>query len=322
MKIKDVSANIGGVTDEGELFGIEIEVENVRVPEDLGPYWRVVEDGSLRNAGMEFVSVPCGYDDALTAIGQFYTWNSVYRYESNVRTSTHVHYNVLGYDTSELAAALTAYSIVEPLLFRICGHEREENIYCVPWYRGPDQAMYVQQLARDRLRGFDMSCKYSALYLEPVNRFGTVEFRHAPVFLGRRDLVFWLDIIRALMTNGRELKTGAEVIRSFDSLGAERFVVSILGTALSDRLRDKCGGASFESILDDADSISVAEACVPLLDTYKARDWLACTTVASGNNQEGYHRVAFSPDAMMYAPDEEQYESDYYNEHEPSEEQY
>jgi len=291
MIIMELSRNGAGVTSPGELFGIEIEVENAHAPPNIDrTAWGTISDGSLRNGGLEFISRPCSYDRVKAEIDTFYKWFVAENFTTSIRTSTHVHYNVLGYALEELGAALTAYSIVEPLLFRVCGQEREENIYCVPWYRGPDQTAWVRPISEGNtrsVRSLSSTCKYSALYLEPVRRFGTVEFRHAPAFNSAADLMFWIDLIRTLMTAGRSYGTAEQVLGQYYERGTDAFIRDLFGEELTELLRDACYD-DFESIIDDCDSISVAEACAPLLDTYKVREWIRRKTEVEGDGQDGY----------------------------------
>ena len=46
------------VVDKNTYLGIEVEVENVQTFHNISPYWRITEDGSLRNAGREFITPP------------------------------------------------------------------------------------------------------------------------------------------------------------------------------------------------------------------------------------------------------------------------
>ena len=311
MIIKEISANAQSVRSVGELFGIEIEVESVYIPDDLSEsIWNCIEDGSLRNSGVEFVSRPVTYADAMAGIDRFYEWDERHSYQHTLRTSTHVHYNVLGFETAELHSALVAYSIVEPLLFRVCGHEREENIYCVPWYRAK-QGHLTAGLGDESVRDMQLSCKYSALYLEPVTRFGTVEFRGAPVFEDALELKFWIDLIRAVMTNGPKMGEAADVLELYDRRGADWFVHEVFGE-LAQKLKDICVDP-FEDIIDDADSISAASECIDLPYTYKVTEWPVAAAV-DGDQTAGYHRRAVSIPMYHVADEEPDYDEEGYDE--------
>lgn len=307
MIIRRLSANFQGVEDiNAELYGVEIEVEAVRtLPEDWEQSrWNIVADGSLRNRGQEFISQPSTYEQLEEMIPQFYRWNSMFGYESNIRTSTHVHVNVLDFDTVELAAALTAYAIVEPLLFRVCGEEREQNIYCVPWYRGIQETRCVRRLESGSGSFGSRACKYSALYMEPIERFGTVEFRHAPVFPDADTFMFWLGLCKSVIHNGKLFETGEEVMSAFDALGPDGFADRLFGSQLNAQLKGYCE-KSYEDIIDEAASHFVAECCVTSCYTYNmANDWTTGIAV-TGDRQEGYHRVVAPETTPMYEPGED-----------------
>ena len=204
--------------------------------------------------------------------------------------------NVLDYTLEELGAALTAYAVVEPLLFRVCGNEREENIYCVPWYRAPEQAQRAGSVVQGEWAEAQTSCKYSSLYLEPLIRFGTLEFRQAPLWETKDELTFWVDLIRAVVHNAIDIYGSSDlVLESVRENGVAAFVDTLFGTTLAARLRTVCGTDSVDDIIDNADSITVAECISPLLCTYKVTDdaWVVPALNVEGDGTAGYRNVAF-----------------------------
>ena len=298
MYVREFSMNNGGLAlDAGRRYGIEIEVESARIPDDMHRQsnWSYVEDGSLRNSGLEFVSVPLSEARLDRAINQFYTWFGEHGYSTSIRTSTHVHANVLEHSMEEVGAVLAAYCIVEPILFQLCGQEREENIYCVPWYRAPDQVAVASAAININYRRVNNSCKYSALYLEPMYRFGTLEFRHAPVFERGEDLELWISIVRAIVYGAPTRWENAEaVVLAYEELGCDAFMSTLFGDALAQELSVMCT-ESFEDLVDNADSIKNAEELVPSLCTYKVTDdqWVVPNVNVDGDGARGYRLVAY-----------------------------
>lgn len=292
MIIRDICGHGDNGVPDGQYYGIEIEVEDCIVPDISGnSAWNCISDGSLRNSGVEFVSRPVDVATAMMCIDQFYAWKEQFRYSTGIRTSTHIHVNVLHLEPQALVAAITTYALLEPLLFRVCGREREENIYCVPWYRGPQDTAYVRELASDNSYRLANACKYSAFYIEPVLRFGTVEFRAAPVFDTSDMTKFWLKLCGSVIYSGAEYETGEAVIDAYDLLGASDFVLRVLGHAAGDRLLGFLE-KSAEDIIEEADSMSVAEQCVPSLYTYKVRPvYESMPFTIEGNAQSGYHTI-------------------------------
>ena len=82
------------IHNKNYIFGIEVEVEHVPNPRiDGTTYWTMTTDGSLRNDGVEFVSLPIRMDQIEGALKQLQT-NLPNDHEFSPRTSVHVHMNV------------------------------------------------------------------------------------------------------------------------------------------------------------------------------------------------------------------------------------
>lgn len=297
MHIRRFSMNAQDVqSDVGEAYGLEIEVENGRVPTSVNSgkvtSWRVVGDGSLRNGGIEFVSKPLGWRRIMKCIDMFYKWRKSYKYETSVRTSIHVHANVLDHTHHQVAASLAAHAILEPLLFLLCGPQREENIYCVPWYRTPEETRLLRGVAAGKLNNSASTCKYSSLYTEPLGRFGTLEFRHAPVFDSKEELVRWMEVVRAI-SYGVPDKWGnaQEVVDGYHAVGTDGFVETVLGKEIASDLRIMAGEETLEDVIERVDSVAIAEKIIPKpkRKTKWERD-VAAKTARRGNN---YRRVVF-----------------------------
>lgn len=296
-KVVDIIGNAYNIDVDKPHFGIEIEVENASTPDGLAAsLWHVVSDGSLRNSGLEFLSQrPFTKEEAEAQVPAFYEWKRNMNYSTGVRTSTHVHVNVLGMGAKEIAAATIVYTLLEPILFRYCGRTREENIYCVPWYRATDELDIVKQLDRGLFNSGHMACKYSALYLEPITRFGTLEFRHAPVYDTAEQLLTWVDMCERVVYSGFD--TIEEVLECFEELSADEFVKGILGDRLTRVLQGVCD-ASFEELMEQYDVLTTAE--MALACTYKPTEWFIPNYNVEGEGTEGYHSVAMSRRRSMY----------------------
>lgn len=226
-------------TSESRLFGIEMECEGVRST-SYGPMsrlheagWEGVGDGSLRNSGVEFVSPPVTYQAACDMLQVLYQVKDEYHYRSSVRTSMHVHVNMRAETFDTLNNVLAAYCIVEPLLFLLCGPAREENIYCVPFYRANAPLRQLGRLKAGR-RGWSEVCKYSALNIASLNKFGTLEFRHAPLWYTVGDAIQWVGIAGELVEQGLKYSP-ATLLAALKQGGAEsvvRMLLPVHGAAL------------------------------------------------------------------------------------------
>ncbi|MCI0550231.1 MAG: hypothetical protein L0287_04700, partial [Anaerolineae bacterium] len=126
------------------LLGLEIEVENVilaKYQEAVAlthyPIWNPKPDNSLRNNGMEFVSIPMKGTMVHKAL-HFLAHALGPKIDFSSRTSVHVHMNVRDMTISQIAAIGVVYAAVERLLFKWVGKGREASIFCVPLYETHD----------------------------------------------------------------------------------------------------------------------------------------------------------------------------------------
>lgn len=177
-------------------IGIEVEVENIRKWFDYNrEIWNIKEDGSLRNNGREFVSVPIRGSGIQYAIENLFTTLPA-EVDFSERTSIHVHFNVRAKTVEELFNIVVLYIVFEKLLYNFAGAHRYGNIFCVPLQetRLPTVLSNFLQSMEPRVLVQGWS-KYSGLNLLPVNRFGTIEYRH---MMGHRNavkLMQWINII-------------------------------------------------------------------------------------------------------------------------------
>lgn len=170
------------------MFGVEIECEGVNLPFPPPVRWRGENDGSLRgvfpHTKCEYVfKAPVSYALAVKNIENLN--NSFERNRSvlnfSFRTSTHVHINVQDLTWGEYLAFIYTALLMENVLSRFCGEERENNRFCL---RLQDAESFSNNL--DRLFGgevgdlFDISnedLRYSFINLAATPKYGSLEFR-------------------------------------------------------------------------------------------------------------------------------------------------
>lgn len=250
-----------------QLYGVELEVEDV--PIELWPangtfnpgkYWNMKEDGSLRNHGYEFVSRALDLTTLITALHQFYAWDRRHRFARSIRTSMHVHADMRMYTPYQVLGIAGVYTLVEPLLMHACGSHREENIYCVPFYRANDDLGYVLNALSDAdnyFREVRETCKYSALYFEPLHRFGTIEFRMAPVWGTAEEAITWVGAIKKVIEYGLSVESPGAALARYNTVGADAFVTEVFGDT-GTWLLDMAGVASAEAMLEEAEVVRQA----------------------------------------------------------------
>lgn len=283
------------------LYGIEIEVENVtRFPtvlhEGRSKHWQVKEDGSLRNNGREFYTYPLGYNQARRALDTFYEWKAEYGYEGNARTGIHFHLNVRPLEMEQVAAVCALYAALEPSLLTLAGEEREENIYCVPWYRDTGQAEILSKAVRQShladhasdyvVRTLGDCVKYTSLNLACLWQFGTIEFRAAETFANKDDTVNWMDALTAVWKAGAELGTPENVLDrciDLDDLGQ-----AIFSPGLYELVRTRSGG-SVDRYCDNVDSLASVYALRALQPEAAEWTWIPDVAKRKGGTI-GYHK--------------------------------
>jgi hypothetical protein len=193
-----------------QYLGIEVEVENS--PRDLHnlstvAYWGSKEDGSLRNNGREFVTfrglttdtykraVKLLNDDLLMGVSKPI---------ANARTGLHIHMDVSEKPVYDVANILFLYSIFEPIFFKVSGN-REDNIFCLPWYKNSttlgDVLVQVTDYAqKSRFNDFRWRnySKYCGLNLSTIAQYGTLEFRMHKGTYNPDDIEKWVDTLTNL----------------------------------------------------------------------------------------------------------------------------
>lgn len=185
------------------IFGIEIEMENVPNPVTPTAYWTPKTDGSLRNHGIEYVSIPMRPDQielSLVHLKESLSTVVGNAPDFNPRTSVHVHLNVRDLTQDQLYVLVLLYCIFEKHFFAIAGKKREKSIFCVPLYKTNFVRNRLEQLIYRLRRSWS---KYCSLNLCPVigegdHAYGTVEFRHLYGTMDPAIIVPWCRNIQKL----------------------------------------------------------------------------------------------------------------------------
>lgn len=210
-------------------IGIELEIENVpreffewSLPSNIRVpfYWKIVEDGSLRNKGMEFVSVPLAghnIDYAIHEVARCFENTATLEY--SVRTSCHVHLNVSEEDDDFLVRLTAMYALFEPLFFSLT-ESRLGNPFCYPISDHSPKDITVQD-----------QIKYCAFNVAPVRHYGTVEFRHLQGTRDWRLLRRWCQIICKLFVYCKS-KTNEQIkneLAALDTKNYDKLLTEVFG---------------------------------------------------------------------------------------------
>jgi hypothetical protein len=195
------------------LCGTEYEIEDiksVKLPghavmyrdnlslNDTNAYWvgnlGLVHDGSLRNGGIEFITKPMEFEEALKTFNILHDGLVLGPAPYTSRTSIHVHVNMANMSMAQVKHLLLLYALLEPVFFEVAGETRKHNIHCVPLSFTMLPSIYNKPI-QDIIKAWS---KYSAFNLMPLKTQGTVEFRH---LYGTGDFEVyqkWLTLIQEL----------------------------------------------------------------------------------------------------------------------------
>jgi hypothetical protein len=193
---------------DGVYMGIECEIESVFLREGKAfRDFQITTDNSLRNHGVEFISVPLKPPRLLESFRRLHSEIEYedHNYAFTPRTSTHIHLNCRHMEELAVRQMLYLYVLFEKYFFLMVDPARIDNIHCVPLSQTVLHQRYNQALV-DIVYTWH---KYTAFNLLPLKTQGSVEFRHLH---GTDDAVLlerWLSCI----TNLQELACKQPITR-------------------------------------------------------------------------------------------------------------
>lgn len=165
-------------------IGIEIEAENFNGCGVPLMFWRTDEDGSLKKAGVEFISVPLKRRSIDYALHEIQFFGD--KLEFGHRTSVHLHCNVSQYTLRQLYGLVAMYSMLEECFYSLADPIRECNSFCYPIIGTAPKLEWFNSE--------DHTTKYCAFNIAPVKRQMTVEFRHLHGTTDLLSLRRWIQI--------------------------------------------------------------------------------------------------------------------------------
>ena len=189
------------------FIGVEVELEKVKYKYLPQGTWKITDDGSLKDQGREFVTIPIPF--RFLEIELHRLFNGLTDKHASIRCSTHIHINVRDFSLEELKTFLALYLIFEQSLYHFSG-ERSNNNFCVPLsFNSKMLQEFISYLNRGHV--VEGWYKYTGLNLSPIwggesKKFGTIEFRHMK---GTTDVAYilnWINLIVSLKITAKKLK--------------------------------------------------------------------------------------------------------------------
>lgn len=218
--------------------GLELELENCNkrrakefFPSNSG--WKVIGDGSLRSGGIELVlRRPLKgrkLSNAMRKLG-YYLDKVEPNATCGMRTSLHVHLDVLDLSVGDLYRLLRNYTILEDILFIRGGVHRKYNNNCIPSTELKEFADCVESLYFNRqhelIRILFEDTKYSSCNIRsimvdaPEGRRGSLEIR---MHEGTKDIsriASWVQLLTGLVEFSKD--------ESEDLMDAEEYLLSLV----------------------------------------------------------------------------------------------
>lgn len=239
-------------------YGIEIETETLggfaypdgflkTVYDDCGDPvgwenpiegWKAVEDGSLRNYGVEFVlDRPMSYEESLEALDRFGDATSNVDFIRNApATSVHVHINVQNWLPITLANFLTLWTLVENCMIEYAGEDRRSNTFCRPIRTAQIILDQYQEiiLSLDEQDVFKLyhdegASKYAALNISPLTTLGSIEVRCMRGTTDVKVIKEWLSLINRLVEQAKTFENPEAIMQSLKEDGPVDFLFTVLG---------------------------------------------------------------------------------------------
>lgn len=193
------------------LVGIEVEVENLLMKANpTSGVWNQTQDGSLRNNGAEWITLPIEARLAPYALRELLADGLHEDCCFSPRTSTHVHVNCQDLEAEQVTDIVLMYACLEPLFYQFTGRGRIKNIYCVPLH-DTDLCSGIVQHAFETSRAH--WSKYTGLNLVPLVDKGTLEFRQMHGTFDHEKLTIWIRLITKLVDY--VIAKGTTTVRKF-----------------------------------------------------------------------------------------------------------
>jgi hypothetical protein len=219
--------------------GIEVEFEQWSRNSPNEWWEQHPDEHSVRNGGTEFVTRGngvCG-QEIVEAVEEICTLAKKDRWSEGIpRAAIHIHLDVtdLDLDKNELTTLISNYLLVEHMFFGYAGDWRADTGFCVPFYKGQSDFSILGRLLHSKLNKEEFKryaaagSKYQALNVNPLVRFGTLEFRHLPTTFDTARIFEWINLILSLKKSAHDERF-QEPLKLLSTLGPEQFARRIFG---------------------------------------------------------------------------------------------
>jgi Putative amidoligase enzyme len=188
------------------LVGLELEIEGWNDDHERSfRGFRFETDGSLRNNGIEAITLPLASKHVPNLLESFYKKFGITEDNYSTRCSTHVHINAQDLSIEQVRTVCTVYQALERVLYAFIGNDRDSSIFCVPWYQCNISQEFVCKFTGDINFTTRTWQKYTGLNIIPLRDRGTLEFRHLEGTCDVKRIVNWVNIIGSIVRFSKEV---------------------------------------------------------------------------------------------------------------------
>ena len=224
--------------DKEARYGIELEYEQATLLPTGLTYWTTARDNSLRD-GIELISKPLLWKSVDKALDEAEKAVKACKYVATPRCGLHVHVNMRHKTLAQVFNFLTLYSLVEPTIFRTYALGREDSNFCVPMYSNQLQISALMKdnayARRKQARGWRSmtnimrSSKYSAVNINTLGSFGTVEMRQAYCTTDFTAIRRWITFLDYLSRRSEDYDDPVNIVEEYSKKTTTRLQVDFFG---------------------------------------------------------------------------------------------
>lgn len=241
------------------FVGVEIEAEDrqhFNMTQLTDRYWRVEDDGSLRNGGLELVfREPYSGKDTAAALEA--AEKSLAKCSFTDRCGLHVHVDCRKLKTSEVTSFVLTYLLFEAAIFPLCGEGRETSNFAVPVYTNKElQSALGEGVAPKSAQDMGRhGGRYSALNLESLGRYGSLEFRAMRGTASSSAILDWIKVLLSLKEFALTRPDFADLVRRSSDRLPEELFNEVFSNDLAEKIFQACGGQFLQRLMIGARAV-------------------------------------------------------------------
>jgi hypothetical protein len=249
-------------------IGIEIEVEGEEIlPTVDSDWWTSKKEDSLRHYGMEYVTtrpLKSGQEvkDAVEYVCKIINKKKIVK--NTNRTSIHTHHNMTKHDLKDIITGICIFWIVENVLARYCGEDRESNLFCM---RLKDAEAVLDEVIKtlgQPVPFMDLGDKvrYAGLNIGALKTYGSLEVRLKQGTTDPEEIVEWAENMHQLF-NTHTWKDPSDFFEWYIQKGSDKLLQGIFAEKFYLKLKDRV--PNYKNLMEE-NAILVSELAY-------AKDW-------------------------------------------------